>query len=69
MRLTINDSSKIENEYQNGNIGYAEYKILMNLALKEKEIKEDKMYCVGVDTRVYKWLGLDLIELCKLFKM
>jgi len=65
MRLTISDIGKIEEAYRKGEIGYAEYKMLMRLAFSEKEIKPDKLYGVSVDTRFYKWVGDDLIELIK----
>lgn len=66
MKLKIEDLGKIENAYTSGGLGYAEYKILTRLALKEAEIKEDKRYCVSVDTRTYIWDGKELIELCKI---
>jgi len=67
MKLSISDIGKIEKLYEEGEIGYAEYKLLMRLALKEKEIKPDNLYIVTVNGRVYKFCGDDLISILEIY--
>jgi len=57
---------RLEECKEEGMIGFAEWKVLNELSVKEIAIYPNKKYGIGVNLKYYKWLGQELIELSKI---